>query len=294
MTVAESFFLTVLTEYLDGVDLTPAPAIIGVAEPEKNTELPAIVLSLETTARVNPGLGERAQLIVGGILPWQADIDLANPFIDGDTTFPLVDGTRRQLILPHGGLVRADGSDPGNTPLAPADITVKVDNVSRTVVAGAPGANQVRADGSIGLLTFGDALPPTGTVSVTYVLGQWEQRLERIAGTLRVDICAADVGDAETLSDAVVTALLDPAARRSVRRLIALSPTSLGSISQPESSPKLRRRTARMTFSFEREINRPDSSGGIIRRIDATSRMGDGLDPPGIVPQSSEPFTIPA
>lgn len=294
MTVAESFFLAVLTEYLDGVDLTPAPAIIGVAEPEKNTELPAIVLSLETTARVNPGLGERAQLIVGGILPWQVEIDLANPFIDGDTTFPLVNETRRQLILPHGGLMRADGSDPGDAPLASADITVSVDNASRTVVTGEPGANQVRAIGSNGVLTFGDALPVAGTVRVRYILGQWEQRLERIAGTLRVDVCAADGDDAASLSDGVVTALLDPAARRSVRRLIALSPTSLSSIGLPEQSPKLRRRTARMTFSFEREINRPDSSGGIIRRIDATSRMSDGLDPPGIVPQSSEPFTIPA
>jgi hypothetical protein len=48
-----------------------------------------------------------------------------------------------------------------------------------------------------------------------------------------------------------------------------------------------------MTFTFEREVNRPDSSGGIIARIPITSQMGDGADPPGIVPNSSEVFTVP-
>jgi hypothetical protein len=47
-------------------------------------------------------------------------------------------------------------------------------------------------------------------------------------------------------------------------------------------------------FTFEREVNRPDSSGGIIDRIAVTSRLGDGATPPGVTPQSTEPFTIPA
>lgn len=49
-----------------------------------------------------------------------------------------------------------------------------------------------------------------------------------------------------------------------------------------------------MTFTFEREVNRPDSSGGIIARIPVTSQMADGNTPPGITPQSTELFTIPA
>jgi hypothetical protein len=152
----------------------------------------------------------------------------------------------------------------------------------------------VRAEASIGTLTFGDALPLTGSVVVSYFLGQWEQRLERISGTLRVDVCADDAADALSLSDAVVDALLAPAAQRTVRRLIALSPISLGSIAKPETTPTLRRRTARWAFTFEREVNRPDSSGGIITRIPVTSRMGDGAVPPAITPDSTELFTISA
>jgi hypothetical protein len=292
--VAETFFLSSLATYLGGAGLTPAPAQIGGAEPSKPNELPAIVLSLESTARVNPGVGQRAQLITDGILPWSASIDLENPVLPEEPTFRLLDPTRRQLILPHGGLVRADGSDPGTSPLAPADITVKVGNAQRTVVSGDPGPNEVRADGRIGLLTFGAALPATGTVTVNYLLGQWEQRVDRIAGVLRVDACTDNADDTLALSDAVVDALLAPAAQQRVQRLVALTPVSLGSIGLPETAPKVRRRTLRMSFTFEQEINRPDSSGGIIARIPVTSRLGDGADPPGIIPQSSEPFTIPA
>jgi hypothetical protein len=292
--MAETFFLAGVASYLGGAGLTPAPAQIGVAEPAQNNELPAVVLSLESTARVNPGLGERAQLITGGVLPWQASIDLANPVLPDEPTFSLLDPTRRILILPHGGLVKQDGSEPGGAPLAPADITVVVAGTPRPVVAGAPSGNQVRADGRIGTLTFGTALPATGSVVVSYFLGQWEQRLERIAGTLRVDVCAADAAAALALSDAVVDSLLAPAARTTLRRLIALTPVSLGSIGVPEVTPKARRRTARLSFTFEREVNRPDSSGGIIDRIELTSQIGAGSDPPGVVPQSTELFTIPA
>jgi hypothetical protein len=292
--MAETFFLSSLASFLTGVGLTPAPALVGVAEPEKTNELPAIVLSLETTARAKPGIGERSQLIVGGILPWQASIDLAHPFLPEDQTFSLLDAARTTLILPNGGLVKQDGSDPGATPLAPGDITVQVGGIARTVVAGAPGANEVRADGQVGTLTFGAALPATGIVAVTYFLGQWEQRLERISGTLRIDVCAGDATDAIALSDAVIDVLLDPWARQHVERLVSIAPSSLGSIGVPESAPKLRRRSARMTFTFEREVNRPDSSGGLIARIPVKSQMEDGGSPPGIVPQSEELFTIPA
>jgi hypothetical protein len=293
MTMAETVFLSRVATYLSDAGLSPAPVQIGGAEPSADNEMPAIVLSLESTARVNPGLGQRAQLITNGVLPWADTIDLANPVLADDPTFTLLDPTRKLLTLTHGGLVKQDGSDPGITPLAPADITVKVANAPRTVVSGAPGANEVRADGRIGQLTFGDALPATGIVQVTYFLGQWEQRLERIAGVLRVDVCSATANDTLALSDAVVDALLAPAAQSNIRRLIALTPVSLGSIGIPETAPKARRRTARWTFSFEQEVNTPDSSGGIIARIPVTSQLGDGADPPGITPQSTELFAIP-
>src|SRR5207253_1742472 len=144
----------------------------------------------------------------------------ASPFLPEEPELRLLDPTRRQLILPHGGQVRQDGSDPGGQPLLPADITVSVDGSSRAVVTGTPGVGQVRADPGIGLLTFGDPLPATGTVSVSYFLGQWEQRLERISGVLRIDVCAGNASDTQALSDAVVDAMLAPAAQQGLRRLI--------------------------------------------------------------------------
>ncbi|MEP7380592.1 MAG: hypothetical protein ABI910_02845 [Gemmatimonadota bacterium] len=291
--MAESFFLSSIANYLSTAGLLPALRLSGVAEPELSTELPAIVLSLESSARENPGLGERGELMRGA-LPVQANIDLANPVLPAEPGFSLLDATRRVLILPHGGLVRQDGSDPGDAPLAAADIAVTVAGTAQIVVAGAPAAGAVRADPRVGTLTFGAALPASGVVFADYRLGQWEQRLERIAGTLRLDVCAANASDAIALSDGAVQALLDPRARSAVRRLIALQVQSLGSVAAPSPTPASRRRTARFTFTFEREINRPDSSGGVISRIPVTAHQGDGGTPPAPLPQGTEHFTIPA
>jgi hypothetical protein len=293
MTMAEAFFLASVATYLAGAGLAPAPALVGVAEPAQTSDLPAIVLSLEATARANPGVGGGAELVVG-VLPTEARIDLAHPVLPEEPTFSLLDAPRRTLILPHGGLVKQDGSDPGGAPLEPGDITVLVAGAPRTVVAGTPTASEVRADGRTGVLGFGAALPATGIVAVAYFLGQWERRVERIAGTLRLDVCGDAAGEVAAISDAAIEALLAPPARQQIRRLLSLAPASLGSIGAPEASPKLRRRSARLTFTFEREVNRPDSSGGIIDRIAVTSRLGDGGTPPGVMPQSTEPFTIRA
>ena len=292
--MAETFFLSRVASYLAGAGLAPVPVQIGGAEPADATELPAIVLSLETTSRVNPGLGERAQLITGGVLPVQERIDLANPVLAEEPTFVLLDGARLQLVLPHGGLVRQDGTDPGDALLRSTDITVLVRGASVTVVARVPAAGEVSANPRIGTLTFGSPLPLTGAVDVSYFLGQWEQRLERITGSLRIDVCADTAANTLALSNAVVDAMLAPGAKTGLRRLIALAPMSVGSVGVPETTPVLRRRTTRLSFTFEREVNRPDSSGGVIARIPVTSRMADGADPPGVTPLSTEQFTIPA
>jgi hypothetical protein len=293
MTVAEAFFIARVAAYLAGAGLAPAPALVGVAEPAQLDELPAIVLSLESTSRANPGVGGGGELVVG-VLPTGASVDLANPVLPEAPAFPLLDPARRTLVLPHGGLVKQDGSDPGAAPLAPGDITVVVAGVPRAVVAGTPGGDEVRADGRVGVLEFGAALPASGIVTAAYFLGQWERRVERIQGTLRLDVCGAAAGLVAAISDAAIEALLAPAARQQIRRLVSLAPTSLGSVGPPEAAPALRRRSARLAFTFEREVNRAPSSGGVIDRIAVTSRLGDGNTPPGVLPQSTEPFTIRA
>ncbi|MEY4754804.1 MAG: hypothetical protein RJA44_2479, partial [Pseudomonadota bacterium] len=235
-----------------------------------NNDLPTLVLSLEKVQRQHPGLGERAELISNGALPWQATIDLANPVLPEEPGFVLLSADRRSLILPHGGLRQADGS---GGPLGPADISVSVAGTPRTVVAGAPGAGQVQADASIGLLRFGSALPASGLVRVSYVLGQWERRVTPLSGTLRLDVWAADGSSCATLSDAAINALLaaPDAALASLHKLVL---TDLSGVSFPDPNrARARGRTARFVFAYEHVVNRPDSSGGVIRRIPITTEL---------------------
>ncbi len=271
--MAETAFLGAIEQYLRGRALAPVPASIGVIEPAASADLPALVLSLERTERASNGLGERSALITGGVLPVRARIDLADPVLPEDPSFRLLDDARTTLTLPHGGLVRADGDDPLGAPLSAADVTVRVAGTARPVGGGAPDGLEVRVDPTVGQLRFATALPEAGRVEVDYVLGQWEQRLERISGVLRLDVCAAAAADAHALADAAVAALLDPGARQGVRRLLSLAVVSLSSVGVPEPDTAARRRTVRLAFGFEHEVNRPESSGGIIRTIPITTHL---------------------
>jgi len=267
---AESTFLQALAAYLGSAGvLLPAPAQVGVSEPTAAAELPAVVLWLEEVHRLGAGLGERAAMITNGALPVTARIDLANPALPEEPTFRLLSGDRRTLILPHGGWVKADGT--GGL-LSSADLQVNVAGAGRTVVNTAPGAAEVRPDASIGSLLFGAALPATGSVEATYVLGQWERRVTPIAGALRIDVRAASSADAQTLSDAVMAALdAGAAVPRGMRKLLLGQVTSVG---PPAATlANARGRSLRFTFEYEHEINRPDSSGGVIRRIPITTRL---------------------
>lgn len=271
--MSESAFLQSVASFLENqAGLNPAPATIGIAEPEPAaTAMPAVVLSLEDLRRPGNGLGERSALITDGVLPWSATIDLANPVLPEEPGFSLISPDRRTLILPHGGLVRADG---GSGPLGPADLTVAVDGVPRTVVSGAPTGDQVQAEPLVGRLLFGMPLPPTGTLVATYRLGQWEQRLARIAGTLRVDVRAIGVPPLQSISDAVAAALPGPLAPIHIRRLHRMMLSAVSSIGPADSTfANSRLRTLRFAFDVEQEINLPESSGGIIQRVPITTRL---------------------
>ena len=283
-------FLTAVGTYLGGVGLTPAPATVGIAEPVQAGDLPAVVLSLQDTDNAGTGVGERATLITDGVLPWQATIDLANPVLPEEPTFRLLNDARTVLTLPHGGLVRQDGSA---GPLSAADLAVTVEGTSRPVVSGPPNGLEVRADPQVGQVTFATPLPATGVVEALYLLGQWEQRLARLAGTLRVDICSAAADTLATLSAGVVDALLDARARQEIRRLHHLDLAALSSIGAQEAPLNLRRRSAQFHFAFELEINRPDSSGGIIQRIPITTRLSVATADPATGSVETTLVTIP-
>jgi len=291
--VAESAFLAAVAAFLTGQGLQPTPVSIGIAEPDPfSTSLPALVLSLEQMRQVGNGLGERSALITDGVLPWSETIDLANPVLPGNPPLNLLSANRLEVILPHGGQVRADGS---SGPLGPADLTVTVAAVNRPVVTEAPTGLEVRADPLVGRLFFATPLPQTGNLVAAYNLGQWEQTTKRIAGMLRVDalgLAAADVGQ---LSDGVIAALASPAAAGAIRKLHRASVIELSSIGAGDPQrANARLRSVRFAIDFEQEINRPESSGGIIGRIPVTTRLDLPSAGSGAAPVEDAAMTITA
>ncbi|MDQ2948836.1 MAG: hypothetical protein M3Y27_23320 [Acidobacteriota bacterium] len=267
--MVEIAFLDVILQYLTtGAALAPAPATIGIAEPTTQADVPAVVLSLESIGHPANGLGERS-VVMTGALVWTASIDLTNPVLPQEPGFRLLSDDRLTLILPHGGLVRADGTEGA---LGPTDISVKVGGVSRPAVNVPPVGNQVRPDPLVGQLLFGTALPPAGIVEARYNIGQWEQRVSRATGALRLAVRASDITTVKNLSNSVMLALQEPLTP--IPGLRALRLTSLASISAAEQVlPNSFGRTLIYSFEFEQEINRPESSGGIIRRIPVTANL---------------------
>jgi hypothetical protein len=270
----ETTFLSAVSAFLSGLTgVSPKPKV-NMVEPALVADLPAVVLSLERVERPSVGMGEGSSTRTGA-LAWPAKIDLASPFLPDDPghTFSLLSADRKQLTLPHGGLVHQDGT--GDTPLSGTDLQVKVAGIDRPVVSGTPTGLQVRPDAGTGVLTFATALPATGLAEANYFLGQWERRVERLNGVLRLDVCAATSADAQAVADGVLNALLDPAARQGVPRLISISLQSLGSIGLPEAaSANARRRQARLGFQYEHDVDRPESAGGVIQRIPVTANVG--------------------
>jgi hypothetical protein len=267
---AETAFFTALADYLRTPGLlAPVPARIGNAEPTVAAELPAIVLSLDEVQRLGAGLGERAALVTDGALPVSARIDLANPVLPEEPGFRLLSADRRTLVLPHGGWVKADGT---SGLLSSADLQVSVDGAARAVVNASPGAAQVRPDAQVGTLLFGTALPASGIVTATYVLGQWERRVTPIAGLLRIELRAAAAADLVALAAAVADAFDEGAALPRGLRKMALG--QLSSIGAPVAAlANARGSSLRYRFEYEHEVNRPDSSGGVIARIPITTRL---------------------
>jgi hypothetical protein len=270
MSMAESELMTALEGYLATQPLVPAPATLGVIEPADNGDLPAVILSLEESKRLDSGLGRRTELRIGA-LAWQARIDLADPTLPGEPGFSLVSGDRRTLILPHGGLVKQSGA---HGPLTGADLQVTVAGAPQVVTGSAPGAGEVQPTAAIGQLVFGTPLPPAGEVQASYYVGQWEQQSVSISGTLRMDVEAPTGEGARDLSAMLLDALGQLMPGKPIAGLRRLEPTFLGSIgAQSVAVTNARRRTLRFRFEFEQFIDRPEASGGIIHAIPITTEL---------------------
>ena len=185
---------------------------------------------------------------------------------DGET-LRLVPDDRRSLVLPHGPLVRADGT--ATEPFGAGDLQVR-DTSAYVVVAAPPSGRQVRPDVDAGVLRFGQALPASGTLRATYRIGAWDVVVARYQGHLEARVTAAR----EALTPLVrrVAAALDasdPACR--------LVPVAWGSSARPPADSELPAAAMQqdLGYAFDAEVETPllGSGGGVIARVAVTLRQ---------------------
>jgi hypothetical protein len=242
----------------------PTDTRVGDGRPAAE-ELPAVTLSLRDVSTTLAGLGRTPRGTRRGALHVQAVVDLADPVVelDGDRV-PLLSPDRRVLTLPHGQLVRVDGTD--DTPLDGVDLAVAVAGDAVTVVPGPPAAGEVRPDPVTGTLRFGVPLPSAGSLTASYHLGQWDVRTVRFSGVLDIELAGADTAAVAALSRQVGSILDDP-----LPHFTRLLPAAWGSIGlPPEGADQPRSQVLGYGFDFEREEPALPSGGGLIRTVEVT------------------------
>ena len=269
--MAEVAFLTAVRDFLASTPaITPAAALVGFAQPEQGDGFPVMTLSLATVERVDIGMSGGLTEVSDGALHVVSTIDLANPVLEGTEGFSLLDPGRTGLSLLHGGLVREDRLGGA---LGPTDLVVTVDGAPMTMVADSPAAGEYSVEPLTGHLTFGAALPATGTLVAHYFLGIWERATTLIRGELDLTTWDDDTARLIVASDQATRALLAaPGGALSGLQKIGLR--SLGPIGEAqEAQPRGRPRTARFAFEYEHIVDLPLSSGGVIVRVATTSEL---------------------
>lgn len=239
-----------------------------------NDGLPAVTLSLADVVSRGVGVGRVPRGTRTGALEVTLEVDLANPVLDlgGGESLQLVPGDRRTLVLPHGPLVRADGS--ADQPFAAGDLQVR--DLSPYVVVGtAPTGREVRPDVDAGVLRFGQPLPAAGTLRVTYRIGAWDVVVSRFQGRLGVRTTAARA-DLGPLTRRVATALDAP------DTAVRLTPLAWGSTAlSGESGLPPTAQQQDLGYGFDAEVEEPliGSGGGVIARVAVRLRPDPDTSP---------------
>jgi hypothetical protein len=267
--------LAALTDALAGYlksTLSPAPALVGAIYPSVKGDLPAVVISCSGVDFQLRGLGRLPAASESGALPVATSVNLASPVATfPDAVVALLSTDRRTLTLPHGPLVASDGTI---TTFGSSDLHVTIGATTFTVVDTTPGAGQVQPDPDLGVLHFGAALPSTGTLTVSYFVGEWEVMTERYQGALLVETFAADAPGVDSLSRAVEHALLAPPGAPP-QGLNHIEPTAWAAIEEA-GKDRAAARSRALGFTFDYELVEPNlaASGGLISTVSVSSTFG--------------------
>jgi hypothetical protein len=266
--MAVSHVLDAVTAHLARL-VTPTPPLIGGAAPVAEAELPALTLSLTDVRQLGQGIGRRPRSTVEGALHVDVDIDLADAVLRvGSEIVALLSADRGTVVLPHGSIVRADGTT--GTPFTTDDLQVSLGATTFVPVAGTPQDGQVGVDAVEGRLSFPAPLPPAGTLRLGYFIGLWDVESEHLQGELVVEVAAADASGVQALARRTEAAL-SGSAWRAVAGLADLRPLGVGRIDPVAPAGIGRRQTLRYRFDFERETPQVRTSGGAIREIEVAT-----------------------
>jgi len=284
-----SSVVSMVTERLAAASIADLPTVDALV-PAVAADLPRITVSVADAVPAVRGLGEVPGPPQTGALHVTTAVDLADPILRlASETVELLSSDRRVLQLPHGGVVRSDGSE--TPPFSTSDLTVRLGATTFTPTQQAPAGGQVRLDIAAGALTFANPLPASGTLDLGYFIGLWEIRVERFAATMFVDVAHHDLDAHQVLTEAVEFALARDqwpatAGMRSIQP-VALSAASV--------IPGLAAgsRTRRLTFRVDVERIEPviRASGGPITVIDVPV-IALNIPPNGPIEQPDEGFTV--
>jgi hypothetical protein len=237
-------------------------ATVGVALPIAITDLPAIALSLDKLHIPSIGLGQHTE-IVSGALAVQTTIDLSDPLLNDGSGLSLLSPDRFMATLLHGGLVDSEGS---STPLETADIQVDIDGNPLTLNQNTPGTGEFSVSVLDGQLTFASPLPASGTLTASYLIGQWQRIVEQLSGELSTLVVGSSSAISETLSNSLINVVR--AAHQNITGLRELNLSQLSAVNAFDmGATPVRQRVLTWRFTFEHIVNQPESSGGIIQRI---------------------------
>ena len=255
-----------LVEHLH-TEVDYALTTIGGEEVTQTSELPAIILSIESAQFQSDGIGGPRSSFEEGALQLDVLLDLEHPSLEfpGESV-SLLDDDRRGLQLPHSPLVTQDGIFA--LTLSASDISLNVDATPWTLVASSPTGTQFTVSPIDGKLSLGSALPATGSVTMQYYIGQWELRRQKVAGRLVMALVEDDGESLDALTQAVYDALDPSVLATTLPALLRLEPSSLGPMFDPtKPGGNSRRRALQFQFLYELQDRIISTGGGRIRRI---------------------------
>lgn len=264
---------------------------VSDAAPATAAELPVVVLSVTAAQQELVGIGRIPRGTRTGALAVAIAIDLDAPVLDlgGGETLVLISANRREVTIPHGPLVKLDGTD--DTPFDGSDVSAN-DGAAFAVVSGSPAGRQLRVDPVGGIFRFGANLKASGTLTLTYHVGQWDVTTTRFQGDLGVRILATTTPLARVTARLVADAL---AVSQSDARLTPLAWGEVGNVSVGPGQNPTNAHAQLLTYRFDTELEAPilPSGGGVISRIAVVERIRTREDP-SAPPSDEESFDIPA